>query len=150
MLCAFPCFIVVSNSSNLPIYFRVDCWRNIYYPYSAGLIQWHGGNASGMNLSEMSKYTRPLNITTTIQSTTKPCAYIMGLLSDMSNCELRMRRECRECFHRHRGLAIPTCITVRPSRTCRDACRGRFPLTSVVGKTFPAFSAHAHPAIVRI
>ena len=34
-----------------------------------------------------------------------------------------MRRECRERFHRHRGLAIPTCITARASRTCRDACR---------------------------
>ena len=30
-----------------------------------------------------------------------------------------MRLECRECFPRHRGLAIPTYIT------CRDACRDR-------------------------
>ena len=37
-----------------------------------------------------------------------------------------MRRECREHFPRHRGLAIPTCITARASRTCRDACRGRW------------------------
>ena len=36
-----------------------------------------------------------------------------------------MRRECRGRFHRHRGLAISTCITARASRTCRDACRGR-------------------------
>ena len=26
-------------------------------------------------------------------------------------------------FPRHRGLAIPSCITARASRTCRDACR---------------------------
>ena len=36
-----------------------------------------------------------------------------------------MRRECRERFPRHHGLAIPTCITVRVWRTCRDACRDR-------------------------
>ena len=33
-----------------------------------------------------------------------------------------MRRECWERFSRHRGLAIPTCIKARASRTCRDAC----------------------------
>ena len=37
-----------------------------------------------------------------------------------------MRRECRERFPGHRGLAIPTCITARASRTCRDACRDRW------------------------
>ena len=36
-----------------------------------------------------------------------------------------MRRECRERFPRHRRWAIPTCITARASRTCRDACRDR-------------------------
>ena len=49
----------------------------------------------------------------------------MGLLPDTWNCGLRMRRECRERFPRHSGLAIPTCITARASRTCRDACRDR-------------------------
>ena len=34
-----------------------------------------------------------------------------------------MRRECQGRFPRHHGLAIPTCITTRASRTCRDACR---------------------------
>ena len=32
----------------------------------------------------------------------------MGLLPDTENCVLRMRRECRERFPRHRWLAIPT------------------------------------------
>ena len=46
------------------------------------------------------------------------CRYIhtlhpMGLLPDTQNCGLRMSRECRERFPRHRGLAIPTCITAR-------------------------------------
>ena len=47
----------------------------------------------------------------------------MGLLPDTQNCVLRMRRECRERFPRHRGLAIPTCIMTRAWRTCHDACR---------------------------
>ena len=38
-----------------------------------------------------------------------------------------MRRECRERFSRHPGLAIPTCITVRAWRTYRDACRDSYP-----------------------
>ena len=36
-----------------------------------------------------------------------------------------MRQECRECFSRHRGLAIPIYNTARAWRTCRDACRDR-------------------------
>ena len=34
-------------------------------------------------------------------------------------------RECRERFPRHHGIAIPTCITARAWRTCRDVCRDR-------------------------
>ena len=37
-----------------------------------------------------------------------------------------MRRECRERYPRHCGLAIPTCITARAWRTCCDACRDRY------------------------
>ena len=37
----------------------------------------------------------------------------MDFLPDTYNCGLRMRRECRESFPRHRRLAIPTCITAR-------------------------------------
>ena len=36
-----------------------------------------------------------------------------------------MRRGCRERFPRHRGLAIPTYVTARAWRACRDACRVR-------------------------
>ena len=36
-----------------------------------------------------------------------------------------MRQECQERFLRHRGFAIPTCITARASRTCRGARRVR-------------------------
>ena len=49
----------------------------------------------------------------------------MGLLPDMQNCGLGMRRECQERFSRHREFAIPTCITARAWRTCRGACRDR-------------------------
>ena len=42
------------------------------------------------------------------------------------NYGLRMCRECRERFPHHCGSSIPTCITTRASRTCRDACRNRY------------------------
>ena len=48
-------------------------------------------------------------------------------LPDTQNCGLHMRREWRECFLRHRGLAIPTCIKARAWCTWHDACRGRLP-----------------------
>ena len=48
-----------------------------------------------------------------------------GLLPDTQNHGLRMRRESREHFPRHLRLAIPTCITARAWRMCRDACRDR-------------------------
>ena len=38
---------------------------------------------------------------------------------------VRMRRECRERFPRRPRWAIPTCITARAWRTCRDGCRHR-------------------------
>ena len=49
----------------------------------------------------------------------------MRFLLDTWNCGLRMRRECGECFvatefKGNRELAIPTCMTARPWRTCRD------------------------------
>ena len=47
----------------------------------------------------------------------------MGLLPDTYNYGLRMHRECRERFPRQHLLAIPTGITARALRTCRDACR---------------------------
>ena len=37
----------------------------------------------------------------------------MDLLPDTLNWGLRKRRECRERFPRHYGLAIPPCITAR-------------------------------------
>ena len=39
-------------------------------------------------------------------------------------------------------------MTARASRTCRDTCRDRY--SAVVGKTFPAFPAHAQHAILHI
>ena len=57
--------------------------------------------------------------------TTSFTAHLMGLLPDTYTCGFCMRRECRERIPHHRGLAIPTCITARASRTCRDACWDR-------------------------
>ena len=48
-----------------------------------------------------------------------------GPLARYVKLRVRMRRECRERFPRHRRWAIPTYITARASRTCRDACRDR-------------------------
>ena len=75
-----------------------------------------------------------------------------GFLPNTYNCGLRMRRECRECLPRHRGLAIPTCITTRAVRAVMYAgiANQRFPLKSVAGKAFPAFPAHAPSTILRI
>ena len=51
----------------------------------------------------------------------------MGLLPDTLNCGLCMRSECRENFHRHRGLTIPTYITARASRTHHGTCVAHVP-----------------------
>ena len=77
----------------------------------------------------------------------------MGLLPDTYNRGLRMRRECRERFPRHRlqreplvsdpGMHHGTCVTDVP--WCMSGS-----LTTVAGKTFPAFPAHAQPGILRI
>ena len=82
-----------------------------------------------------------------------PCSS-MGLLPDKQNCGLRMHRECRERFPRHRELA--TCITARASRTCRDAWRDRSLAVSFVfgsGKNVPgipgACATHNFAYLVR-
>ena len=61
-----------------------------------------------------------------------------------------MRRECRERFPRHRRLAIPTCITARAWRTCRDACLDRWLAVSFevgAGENAPGIPVNAQPAI---
>ena len=56
-----------------------------------------------------------------------------------------MRRECRERFPHHHGLAIPTYAVMHAG-----IANYRFPLKSVAGKPFPAFLAHVQTAILRI
>ena len=78
---------------------------------------------------------------------------IMVLLPDTQNCGLRLRRECRERFPRHRrqrkplvndpGMHRNTCVTHVPWCMSGSLTRGG-------GKTFPAFPAHVQPAILRI
>ena len=71
-----------------------------------------------------------------------------------ASCQIRKIVDCAcagndgNVFLATCGLAIPTCITARVWRTCRDECR--FPLKSAARKTFPAFPAHALSAILRI
>ena len=77
----------------------------------------------------------------------------MDHLSYTQDRGLSLHRECRERFPRHCGSAIPTFITARVWPTCRDACRDRFLAVSFEvgdGTTFPAFPAHAQPAVLRI
>ena len=79
--------------------------------------------------------------------------YPIPWLSAAWNCGLRMRRECRERFPRHRlqkklqvsdpGMHSGTCVTHVSWCMSRSLTRGG-------GKTFPAFPAHAQPAILRI
>ena len=53
-----------------------------------------------------------------------------------TSCQIRKSAGCAcagntgNVFPVHRGFAIPTCITTRASRTCRDACRDRLPVVS--------------------
>ena len=80
-------------------------------------------------------------------------SYSMGLLPDTQNCGLRMRRECRERFVHRRlqrkpqasdpGMHHGTCVT--HVSWCMSGS-----LMRNGGETFPAFPAHAQPAILRI
>ena len=77
----------------------------------------------------------------------------MGLLPDTQNCGLRMRREYRERLSRHwlqrkpsvsdPGLHHGTCVMHVP--WCMPGS-----LTHGGGEMFPAFPAHAQPAVLRI
>ena len=58
-----------------------------------------------------------------------------------------MRREWRERFPRHRGIAILKCITTRVTHVPWCMPGSRFSFMSVAGKTFSAFPAHAQPAL---
>ena len=67
----------------------------------------------------------------------------MGLLPDTKIAGCACAGNAGNVFPSHwLQLAIPTCITARAWRTCRDACQDRLP--AVAGKTFPAFPAHVH------
>ena len=76
-----------------------------------------------------------------------------GILPDTQNWGLRMRRECRERFPRHRLQRKPLVIDpgMHHGTFAMDApwCMSGS-LTRGGGKTFPAFPAHGQPAILRI
>ena len=58
----------------------------------------------------------------------------LGVLPNTYNCGLRIRLECRERFSCHRGLEIPTCVTARAWRVCRDACLDRWLAVSCLSR----------------
>ena len=69
------------------------------------------------SLKTPEKQNTKFDITTTSQNSyIKTIAMPFAIQFTQKNCELRMRRERRERFPRHRRLAIPT---------RRDACRDR-------------------------
>ena len=75
--------------------------------------------------------------------------HCMSLLPDTQNCGLRMRREWRERFPRHRiqrkpPVSDPGMHHVRQALVVMHVGIAN-PL--VAGKTFPAYPAHAQPAI---
>ena len=85
----------------------------------------------------------------------------MGLLSDTSNCGLRMRQECWELFFPQPQVSDPDMHHGRSRRASRHVrhvpavmnagiTNKRFPLKWVARKTFQAFPAHAQPAILGI
>ena len=96
---------------------RSTIWRDTNYSKWTGLCKFSsflGVSCYATHTSSALQMCEYLHIT--------PC---IGLLLDTWNWGLRMRRECRERFPHHRGLAIPTCTTARIRRTCRDACWDR-------------------------
>ena len=72
----------------------------------------------------------------------------MGLLPDMQNNGLRMRRECRKRFFPSQRVSGPAMRDVRAVMHAGIA-KLRFPLKSVAWKTFLAFLARAQPVILR-
>ena len=91
----------------------------------AGTRSLNGLHWLDLNIGYQDSFSRNIRQVTYPLTYSRVFYMSMGLLPDTSNCRLRMHRECRERFPRHRGLAIPTCIMARARRTCRDACRDR-------------------------
>ena len=63
-------------------------------------------SSSNHHLNKIIRASNPLFNWTQVDWWFRACV-LMGVLSDMHNSRLCMRRECRERFPRHRGLAIP-------------------------------------------
>ena len=100
----------VEVMAHILTHYNVNCLENIEHVcifYHFLTLKWH----------RMLQYIKNKKWLSDISTT--------GLLPDVKNCGLRVRRKCRERFPRQRGLAIPTRITARASRSCRDTCRVR-------------------------
>ena len=89
-----------------------------------------------------------------------PVIFVMGLLPDTQYCVLRMRRECRERFPRHRlqrktlvsdpDMHHGACVTHEPwcmSGSLSPGCEGNVPVIPGACKTriFPYLSRGAFP-----
>ena len=152
---ALLCFVVVIH------------W--LIFPYPSGLLHWHCGNLTIAPVPAKQPWWIWINtscefimndcITTTKQSTTKPCAYFLGYTVPWASCQI----------HKIAGAHAPRMPgTFSPSPQVSDpdmhhgTCVTHVPwcmpgsLTSGFlwnrwrKETFPAFPAHAQPAILRI
>ena len=135
---AYPCpELSNSNSNSKVVYF--NCYISEVHGFK-GLKSWwahlpplfdhnmhiHDDLIIGNNFCSIKYFrNRCLNISMEVDSFTHKGMEFHGPLARYVKLRVRMRRECRERFPRHRRWAIPTCITARASRTCRDACRDR-------------------------
>ena len=90
-----------------------------------GKVSWYPVMMNWLVVYQHLSGTRFIEIFSAILDGVMQQNFNMGLLPDTQNCGLRMRQECREGFPGYRGLAIPTCITARAWRTCRDEYHDR-------------------------
>ena len=98
---ALLCFVVVIH------------W--LIFPYPSGLLHWHCGNSTIAPVPAKQPWWIWINtscqfimndcITTTKQSTTKPCAYFLGY-TVLDHMLARCINECTEKRNRHLGASI--------------------------------------------
>ena len=166
------------------------CGYTLIFPYPSGLLHWHCGNLTITPVPAKQPWWIWINIscgfimndciTTTKQSTTKPCAYFLGYTvfkkmrsrkywklelgvsvgaSQWASCQIRKIAGAHApgmpgTFSLSPHVSDPdmhhgTCVTHVPWCMPGSLTSG-FLWNRQQGKTFPAFPAHAQPAILHI
>ena len=139
------CFGLCKSSSSINIYsciqyiprnmhtvFALLCFvvaiHWLIFPYPSGLLHWHCGNLTiapvpakqpwWIWINTSCEFIMNGSITTTKQSTTKPCAYSLGYTVRLDDC----------ITYIHICCTIPTIII---HSTCRMNCDGSYSTTNV-------------------